>query len=245
MATPALQLSTLDEQRFGVRTVKIEVASPADVATVLEFCRQESVRLLIARCPADAWAAAHALEANAGRLMDVLVYFARDLLKTPVPEPPATVSVREATPADAEAVTAVARGAFHDYQGHYHMDPRLDRAACDEVYVSWAHRSCLSQAVAHAVFVATQGADLLGFLTMRLNNPQEAEVCLNGVTPSAQGRGLYRALLIHALRWAQTRHCERVIVSTQVTNIASQKVWTRVGFEPSHGYLTFHRWFDS
>ena len=35
-----------------------------------------------------------------------------------------------------------------------------------------------------------------------------------------------------------------MVLSTQVTNLAVQKVWSRLGFEPSRSYYTFHLWFD-
>jgi hypothetical protein len=34
-----------------------------------------------------------------------------------------------------------------------------------------------------------------------------------------------------------------MLISTQITNVAVQKVWTRLGFEPSRSYYTFHKWF--
>ena len=45
-------------------------------------------------------------------------------------------------------------GEFSGYLGHYHADPRLDRAKCDEVYLSWAERSCVDPSVASKVLVA-------------------------------------------------------------------------------------------
>jgi GNAT superfamily N-acetyltransferase len=245
MSEPLVQISRLDEERFGVRTAKARIATVSQVPDVLESCRRQSVRLLMARCPANCLNVAQALEAAGAHLMDVLVYFARDLKTTPIPRDAGVMPVREAGPADADKIEAIARQAFHNYQGHYHADPRLDRAACDEVYASWARRSCLSPEAAHAVFVAGQGTELLGFLTVRLNNPHEVEICLNATAPSAQGRGIYHTLMLHALNWSLVRNCHRAIISTQVTNIAPQKVWIRVGFEPQESLLTFHRWFDT
>lgn len=245
MTVSPAQLSPLDEERFDIRTAKAQVATVDEVTSTLDFCRQQSVRLLIARCPADRWAAAHALEVAGSRLMDVLVYFKRDLQKTSFPEAAGATTVRTASPQDAEVIAAIARESFKGYQGHYHADPRLDRTACDEVYASWARRSCLSREVAHEVLVATHETELLGFITLRRNSPTEGEVCLNAVTPAAQGQGIYRTLMIHALTWCRDRGCRQVIVSTQITNIAVQKVWARVGFEPDRSYLTFHCWFDS
>ncbi len=240
-----VELSALDEERFGVRTAKARVTTPDDVAAASEFCQRESVRLLIARCPAHCWPAAHALGNAGASLMDVLVYYARDLQETPIPEDPGHITIRAGSTADADTLASMARAAFHDYANHYHADPRLDRAACDEVYVSWARRSAVSEDAAHAVFIAEEDATAVGFITLKRNNREEGEIRLTAVIPPAQGRGINPALMIRALRWCREQGCHRAVVSTQVTNIASQKVWTRLGFEPSHSFLTFHRWFDA
>ena len=79
---------------------------------------------------------------------------------------------------------------------------------------------------------------------MRLNSPEEGEGVLFGVAPAAQGRGIYRSFMVRGMEWCLAQGTSRMVVSTQITNIAVQKVWTRLGFEPHKSYLTFHRWFD-
>ena len=92
--------------------------------------------------------------------------------------------------------------------------------------------------------MAEQDSQIVGFITLKMNNPQEGEVPLYGVSPSVQGKGVGRSLMIGALNWCATQKAERMLISTQVTNLSSQKVWIRLGFEPSHSYYTFHKWFD-
>ena len=112
---------------------------------------------------------------------------------------------------------------------------------CDEVYQDWARRSCLSRDVAGEVLVADDGR-LVGFGTLKLNDPSEGEGGLYAVAPRARGAGLYRALMIESLRWCRARGAERMVISTQVTNLASQTVWSRLGFDPARSYYTFHLW---
>src|SRR5687768_777877 len=85
VASSAVELSPLDEQRFGVRTAKGKITAAGDVAALMDFCRARAVELLIVRCPTSDLATAQALEAIGGRLMDVLLYSLRDLQKTPLP----------------------------------------------------------------------------------------------------------------------------------------------------------------
>jgi len=51
------------------------------------------------------------------------------------------------------------------------------------------------------------------------------------------------ATWLGALRWFEARGRSRMLISTQITNVAVQKVWIRLGFEPSKSYYTFHKWF--
>ena len=92
--------------------------------------------------------------------------------------------------------------------------------------------------------MAEDGSNLAGFATLRMNSPEEGEGLLYAVAPEYQRRGVCPALMIHSLRWCRSQGAGRMLISTQLTNISMQKVWCRVGFEPSHSYYTFHKWFD-
>jgi hypothetical protein len=45
------------------------------------------------------------------------------------------------------------------------------------------------------------------------------------------------------MAWCASRGAARMMVSTQINNVAVQKVWARLGFEPNYAYYTFHKWF--
>lgn len=238
----SIALSPLDTRRFGVQTAKAVLVAPDDLPAVLNFCRANQVALTIARCPAHGLSTVQKLEQAGFFLTDTLVYYKRDLAKSPIPDDTPQVTIRLVQPADQMAVGAVAAESFRGYFGHYHADPRLDRAKCDEVYVDWAVRSCVSREVAHEVLIAEANGAVVGFATLRLNNADEGEGVLFGVAPAAQGRGLYRSFMIRGLNWCREQGARHMLVSTQVTNIAVQKVWARLGFEPNHSYYTLHRW---
>jgi len=263
-----VRLSAIDEERFGIRTARASQVTLATLPIVLDFCRANHVKFLIARCLDSELAAAQAMEQKGFILMDTLIYYARSLKKMPIPPDTGEIPVRSIRPGDEEQVKIVAARAFHGYFGHYHADPRLDRTKCDEVYISWAVRSCISREVADEVLVADDGRSILGFATLRINSPEEGEGVLFGVDPLAlsehvrflkrqsgqgvlfgvdplaHGRGIYRSFVIRSMEWFLGRGCTRQVMSTQITNIAVQKVWVRLGFEPSHAYYTFHKWFD-
>lgn len=241
---PQVYLSAIDEERFGIRTARAKQVTLDTLPAIMDFCRANDVTLLIARCLTSELRAAQAMEREGFVLMDTLVYYARKLLKKPIPPDTGEISVRPVRPGEEEIVKAVAAESFRGYFGHYHADERLDPVKCDEAYVDWAVRSCVSREVADEVLVADLEGTIAGFATLRMNSEEEGEGVLFGVAPFAQGRGIYRSFMVHGMEWCLSQGARRMVVSTQIINIAVQKVWARVGFEASHAYYTFHKWFD-
>lgn len=236
------RLSPLDTHRWKAVTAKASGISRHNLPAALAFCRRQGVAFLIARCPTTDLAAAQAMEREGFELMDTLVYFSRDIASG-APEDPGSVPIRELRAGEDGAVREVAARSFVDYPGHYHADPRLDRRQCDEAYADWAHRCCLSKDVADTVLVGPADGKIVGFITVQLGSAEEAEVALFAVAPQAQRRGIGRSLMIGALRWARAQGAKRMAISTQITNLGSQKLWARLGFELSRSYYTFHKWF--
>lgn len=237
----SIQRSALDEMRFGIASARASVESQVELDEAITFCKQEAIRFLVARCPTQEIRLAQQMEQQGFLLMDTLLYYARKIDQT-WPKP--LHRVRVATAEDVEQIKAIAAGAFRGYRGHYHADARLDPALCDDLYIDWAYRSCTVNGAVDEVLVVEDGEAMSGFLTLRMNSLTEGEVPLYGVLPTAQGHGLGRSLMIGALESCAERGAERLIISTQITNLASQKVWLRLGFELFHAYYTFHRWFD-
>lgn len=240
----SISLSDLDQARFGITVARARVITADDVERALVFCHERGAALLIARCPTSELATAQCLEEAGARLMDTLLYYSGEIGKVSTPADSGNVLVRTLEPGEAEQVEAVAAEAFKEYYGHYHADPRLDRATCDEIYTDWAYRSCLSKEVADEVLVAVLEGEIAGFATLRLVGSEEGEGVLFGVAPAAQGRGVYRSFMLEAVQWFAAMGVKRVLVSTQITNLAVQRVWVRLGFEPAGSYYTFHQWFD-
>lgn len=235
-------LSALDEERFGIRTARGTVTGRS-LQDALAFCRQQHVGLFIARIATGAPQLVHAMEAEGFLLMDTLVHYTRDLHR-PIPEDRGPSAIRPLRPVDIDAIVGVAAEAFRGYRGHYHADPRLDRTLADEVYIDWARRSCESRDVADEVLVADLDDRIAGFMSVRLNEPEEGEGFLSGVAPFAQGRGVFASLTHHAMRWCTGKGATRMVFSTQVTNTIVQRVWARAGFWLSGSFYTFHRWYD-
>jgi GNAT superfamily N-acetyltransferase len=242
-SSEAVSSSQLDSERFGIRVARARITS-RNLCDVLDYCEEERVDLLIARCATTEIAAVQKAEARGFLLTDTLLYYQFDLRKRAIPQQASKFLVRSFESGDEDRIRKIAVAAFNGYMGHYHADARLNRQKCDDAYVSWAERSCIPGLAADKVLVAEDNCDVIGFATLRLNSPQEIEGLLFAVTPEYQGSGVCGLFMVRSLEWALAKSAQRMIISTQVTNISMQKVWCRLGFEPSHSFYTLHKWFD-
>ncbi len=239
-----IYLSSLDSDRFGFKIARAIVDDPSDIDIIKEYCRYNEVTMLIARCATSCIEAVQAMEWDGYKLMDTLIYYRRSLVKkVPFPEINKTMLIREFRQDDEPDIKKIAIQAFRGYMGHYHADNRLPRSLCDESYVSWAVNSCHAKELADIVMVAEIDHEVAGFHTLRMNDSTEGEAVLTCVAPVFQGRGIYREFEIRGMLWCFEQGARSIVLSTQITNIAVQRVWVRLGFEPSHSYYTLHRWF--
>jgi len=242
--TPLVTLSALEEERFGIRTAKSSRMNLEEIPEALHFCRENQVKLLIVRCGAEGLSAVQEMERRGFLLMDTVIRFSFDLRKKPIPARSSEILVREFRQGEDQVIRKIAAAAYKGYGGHYHADSMLDRDKCDEVYSDWAYRCCISHDPSSCVLVAELSGKAAGFGSMRVNDQQEGEGLLFAVAPACQGMGVYRQITIQCLQWCAARGLDRMVIVTQVTNLVSQKVWTRLGFEASQAYYTFHKWFD-
>lgn len=241
----AFALSPLDESRFGIRSARGEVHSLQDLDDMEARCGTDRVVFLVVRAPTAALGVVQEMERRGYFLADTLLFFERDLRTGELPQTRGVIVTRQVRAKEAERVREIAGLAFEGYFGHYHADPHFESSVCDDIYADWAYRGCLDRSVADHAMVAEHDGEIIGFGLIKIGSDQVADGTLYGVHPHARGRGTYRELVVSAMRWARERGCARMIESTQVTNLASQKVWTRLGFEPSSSFYTLHRWFET
>jgi RimJ/RimL family protein N-acetyltransferase len=236
------RLSPLDHARFGARTVRTDSLTAANLRRVLDVCEAERADLLIARSTDTTLATIRVAQEAGLNLMDILMCWVRDLSQ-PVETVGIDLNVRECEPGDVDQVRSVARRAYSSYPGHYHADPRLDPALCDETYADWAARSCGPDSSARA-FVAGSGGRIAGFASVRIRDDGDGEGVLSGVDPDFRGRGFFQALHARRTAWCRELGAPRLWCVTRAANVASQRVYLKVGFRPSHALYVFHKWFD-
>ena len=78
--------------------------------------------------------------------------------------------------------------------------------------------------------VALDGDDVLGYAGLFVL-PPDADVQTVGVAPSAQGRGVARALLSRLLEGVDTDGVTRTMLEVREDNDGAQALYTRLGFD--------------
>jgi GNAT superfamily N-acetyltransferase len=241
-----ITLSDLDQQRFGQVTAKAQVGPGEDIGAHLDACARRQVRLLVARCPTQHLREVQEMERRGFFLADTLVWFRNERIEPAPLRLPEGFRARPATPADAPEVERLARRAFHGFGGHYHADPRLEPALCDEVYASWAARLCASEDPGAHMALITSARDgaIVAFAALQRCDEAEFDATLVGVDPAFRGQGLFAQLLALSLQWGTDQGFTRMLYSTQLTNLAPQRTLCRHGFVPVRSCYTLHKWLD-
>lgn len=245
---PKIELSALDQERFGIITAKAYPETIDDIEGINLWCQHNNVALVIARIATTNLRLAQSMEEYSYKLMDTLVYYqsvsipqgsASDLL-------PLDYKIFEQRRPTRVEMHALANEAFRNYHGHYHSDARIDPIQADAVYTSWADRSAQDSQVAQHILTiyrsAPGGGEALAAFATLNERPRGMEGVLFCVHPNDRGKGLHRALVRASIKYSTKREFPIFFSSTQITNVEVQKNWAREGMLPSQSFYTFHLW---
>ncbi|MEV4457618.1 GNAT family N-acetyltransferase [Microbispora sp. NPDC049633] len=229
--------SPVESARFGrsIERLTVAASSPAPLEAIREAVTRSAADVVILRYPAECvgWFAGLTTLGRTAVLADSLVYWRLRAGEGRRPQPVDGLAV-DGVPEAAE-VRAFVRRTFGAYGNHYLANPLLDAADAAEGYEEWALRSAARDGC-----VTLRGPDgVLALATTEEDGPR-TEILLAGVTPAAQGRGVYAHLLAAVEDRAAARGAAEVVISTQGHNTRVQRAWARYGFEPVHTLLTVH-----
>lgn len=229
--------SPVESARFGrsVERLTVSASSAAPLETVRDAAARSAADVVILRYPAEyvGWFAGLTTLGRTAVLADSLVYWRLRAGEGRRPQPVEGLAV-DGVPEAAE-VRAFVRRTFRAYGNHYLANPLFDAADAAEGYEEWALRSAARDGC-----VTLRGPDgVLALATIEQDGPR-TEILLAGVTPAAQGRGVYAHLLAAVEDRATSRGAAEVVISTQGHNTRVQRAWARYGFEPVHTLLTVH-----
>jgi len=120
------------------------------------------------------------------------------------------------------------------YLPHLGDMTRLDQAAFQPPWQMSADEIRQAQRQAASCTLALLDEHIVGYqITTR--HQDHAHLARLAVSPQLQGRGIGAALLHHLLHGLERRHVRSISVNTQMSNIYSQKLYSRYGFS-RNGY---------
>jgi acyl dehydratase len=200
--------------------------------------------IVILRMPAGAASKLSGLERHgmAPIHADTLVYYQNSLCdRAPNPVRNGDVIFSVATEADRSELTALISSTFAGYISHYHANPALHAEDILAGYAEWALGYTSNDVDDRITWIARRNGEMVAFACC--SDDEDTGTCegvLYGVHPDHSGGGLYGDLIRFTQAEFRARGRALMRVSTQVWNLAVQKVWAREGFLLSHAYDTFH-----
>jgi ribosomal protein S18 acetylase RimI-like enzyme len=250
-AAVTLRREPWDCAQLSVETAKVEglkatsdESAIAVVAKALAAARGRFA-LLASRIAATDLRGARALQANRFLHVDTVVNLALVPERFRAASHASGVTIRWATAADAAAIGALSADAFSDPSASFNRylnDARLTREQVRQVYFVWGNTS-VGGAAADATLTAWDGTALVGFLTLKNQNAEgTARVPLNAVATTHRGRGIYRALVVHAAEHVFKQGAKRLEVTTQLQQLAVQRTWLQLGGSLEGANYSFHLW---
>jgi GNAT superfamily N-acetyltransferase len=212
-----LTISMADSDRFGLRIIRGRVEETLPAPGILQTQIIDlKADIAIIRFPAGITAPLYDLVDRGFTPIhaDTLVYYARDL-ELPIAasnfvSPP---EIELANQGDRNQVANLARRAFSSYRSHYHANRLLDPSLVVE-----------GSASGRETWVARRNGPIIAFATCNTCPiDKSVEIVLNAVDPDYAGRGVYGYLINQILLRYRSRNFNRVRISTQIWNYASQK----------------------
>jgi RimJ/RimL family protein N-acetyltransferase len=120
---------------------------------------------------------------------------------------------------------------FHNYPSHYAFNPYLPKNTTELAYRGWVKVLSLDPAAQCQVIYSANDAPAGIGISKQLTS-EVVEVLIAGIAKAHQNQGLYPVLLTELIRSACNHTSQRLVISTQASNVAVQRVWARMGLRP-------------
>jgi len=237
----SIALLPWDEAAFGFPVAEFRLGPEPPKAddihlfreTLFDFCRRTRSELISVRVPAsDTVLIALLLQASFAYLDFSLLTTLPDLKPDSLPN--AQFTLRQADPADHEAIYKICDCAFHF--GRYHTDPRFPRELANRRYVQWMRRALSGSDPGDFVFVVGKPGKVSAFMHVALHE-STADLRLGAAAPGIPvGFWLYAG----ATRSASALGAKTVVSGISAANIQSLQMFSALGFRFSRPEVILH-----
>lgn len=236
-----MDYSEPDSKRFGIRVYRGTLDDIHEEYLLKDILR-ERIDVAIIRFPTVCYQKIGYLEKLGIPFLiaDTLVYYSVDLTKySPNPLRNTNLYFHSCTFMDVAIIDSLVSRIFTDYKNHYTSNPFLKKDSILDGYKEWARYYCDAEKHGRLSWIVYQNDVPIAFLTCSFQE-NSCEGILYGVIEEASGRGIYGDLIRFSQTYFKSRNFQIMKVSTQVNNIAVQKVWAREGFSPNISFFTVH-----
>ncbi|OYD17465.1 hypothetical protein CH330_00040 [candidate division WOR-3 bacterium JGI_Cruoil_03_51_56] len=236
-----MKYSDIETKRFGFRIYR-GVVNDVNEKAILSAILENGVDIAILRVPSQRQFQIPRLERIGFPYLvaDTLVRYRVDLAKY---EPKSlrnrNLDFVQCLPEHAAPLGILVKSIFANYTNHYFSNPLLDRKDILAAFEDWALRYIGSDNEGRICWLVKQGDEYVAFATCAFDE-NLCEGVLYGVKSSASGRGIYGDLIKFTQRYFKNKGYSAMSVSTQVQNLAVQRVWSREGFKLSNSFATVH-----
>lgn len=212
---------------FEMQMGNISLDSDESLFDVLKVAQREGYEHVSIKVPTGNKELVNQCFKEGFMLADTLVSFVFDFNKSVLANVQHKCIIREYKDSDLEGIMQIAKNSFKI--DRFHSDPNLDNELCDKYYEQWIYNSC--HGFADNVLVAEYNNEVVGFTTGKVyEEDNEVHLVLSAVSSKYRGLGIYTSMIYEGVKWAKQFKTNRLIVGTQIDNVAVQKAWIKLGF---------------
>lgn len=242
---PTIEESAVESKRFGFSIGRLLIPFDSQISNmdIATMCSQAAFDLVIVRAISTRISLAESLlSLTSLRSLhaDSLLYFGQPLSPPAFEQSPnsAISSMSVLKESEHHSFLGLIRGTFASYTNHYSANSLLPEPLALEGYVEWAS-SLINSAEGHIFVARNNQEELVSFIAVQASG-QIAEIILNGTSPTAQGLGIYPALLNFVRSELFNLGFTELVTSTQSSNSNVIKVWIASGLNYLAAINTFH-----
>ncbi len=255
--TGAASVSKLlwDTEQLGIACGRIDhfgAREELDALGVLQAATEKAKELeiehLSVRCDGDDSMLIEALRNSGFAEVDQIITLVADLDDY---EPTALGDrTRLAVEDDAWQVGRISEQVFK--LDRFHNDPFIPTEMADKLHGEWGRNSVRRIAADETIIGLDNEGKVSGFVTCKLNRGTYeglgkfvGTIVLVGTAPEAQGQGLGKAMIAHAMNWFLQSGCDLVEVGTQRNNHAAAGLYQKLGFKQTDSSISFRKWLGT
>jgi len=231
---------TAESRRFGMKILRY-ILDGDDADPMLERILGDPPDLAIVRIPTFRTDLFPKFESFCSEviLADCITVYERDNAVMGAPRSRKNIGLNftVADSGDIETLDFMNEQIFSGYRNHYSSNQRLEGFRPVDAYKEWT-RSHLFTPFCKCFLVSLDN-DPCGFLTLLIDR-NTSVMPLIGVMPKFRGRGVYRDIIRTGVKILMDTNSSVISISTQIENIAVQRVWVTEGFFMVRSYFTLH-----